>query len=50
MINTIYVVAMVIIIVGVDVAFLRNRFAERLIFNVAIVVVFAAVYFRFLRA
>lgn len=38
------VVLMVILIVGVDVAFLRHRFWERLIVNVVIVVVFAVVY------
>ena len=40
-----YVLAMVAIIVGVDVLFLRLQFWERLIVNVGIVVVFAAFYF-----
>jgi hypothetical protein len=44
-----YVVAMVAVIVGVDFAFFRNRFWERLIANIGIVLVFAALYFRFLR-
>ena len=44
-----YVVAMVAVIVGVDFAFFRNRFWERLAVNVGIVLVFAAFYFRFLR-
>lgn len=44
-----YVVAMIVVIVGVDVAFLRNRFLERLIVNVGIVVVFGAIYLIFLR-
>lgn len=44
-----YVAAMVVVIVGVDVAFFRNRFWERLIANVGIVLVFAAFYMRFLR-
>ncbi len=43
------VAVMVAVIVGVDVAFLRNRFAERLFVNIAIVLVFAAFYVRFLR-
>jgi hypothetical protein len=43
-----YVVAMVAVIVGVDFAFLRNRFWERLAVNIGIVLVFAAFYFRFL--
>ena len=44
-----YVLAMVAIIVGVDVLFLRLQFWERLIVNVGIVVVFAAFYLRFLK-
>jgi hypothetical protein len=43
-----YVVAMVAAIVGVDVAFFRNRFWERLTVNIGIVLVFAAFYLRFL--
>lgn len=44
-----YAVAMVAVIVGVDFAFFRNRFWERLAANIGIVLVFAAFYFRFLR-
>lgn len=44
-----YVVAMVVIIIGVDFLFLRGRFWERLAVNIGIVVVFAAFYFLFLR-
>ena len=44
-----YVLAMVAVVVGVDVLFLRHQLWERLIVNVAIVVVFAAFYFRFLK-
>ena len=44
-----YVVAMVAVIVGVDLAFFRNRFWERLTANIGVVLVFAAFYFRFLR-
>lgn len=47
--NVLYVVLMVALIVGVDVAFLRRRFWPRLATNIAIVVGFAAVYFIFLR-
>jgi hypothetical protein len=47
--NVIYVVAMVAVIVGVDFAFFRNRFWERLAVNIGIVLVFVAFYFRFLR-
>jgi hypothetical protein len=45
-----YVVAMAAVIVGVDLAFFRNRFWERLAVNVGIVLVFAAFYWRFFRA
>ena len=44
-----YLVAMIAVIVAVDVTFFRNRFWERLIANVGIVLVFAAFYLRFLR-
>ena len=36
------------VVVGVDVLFFRNRFWERAIVNVGIVLVFAAFYLRFL--
>ena len=44
-----YVVAMVAVIVGVDLVFFRNRFWERLIVNIGIVLAFATFYLRFLR-
>jgi hypothetical protein len=44
-----YVLAMVAVIFGVDFGFFRNRFWERLMVNVGIVLVFAAFYLRFLR-
>jgi hypothetical protein len=44
-----YLGAMVAVIVGLDIAFFRNRFWERLIANIGIVLVFAAFYLRFLR-
>jgi hypothetical protein len=44
-----YVVAMIAVIVGVDFAFFRNRFWERLTANIGVVLVFAAFYLRFLR-
>ena len=44
-----YVLAMAAVIVGVDLAFFRDRFWERLIVNIGIVLVFAAFYLRFLR-
>jgi uncharacterized protein (DUF983 family) len=45
-----YVVAMIAVVVGVDFVFFRNRFWERLIVNIGIVLVFAALYLRFLKA
>jgi len=44
-----YVVAMVAVIVCLDVAFFRNRFLERLMVNIGVVLVFVAFYLRFLR-
>jgi hypothetical protein len=43
-----YVLALVVVVVGVDVLFFRNRFWERLIVNIVIVLVFWAFYLRFL--
>jgi len=45
----IYVLAMVAVVVGVDILFFRNRFWERLMVNIGIVLVFAAFYLRFLK-
>ena len=44
-----YVLAMAAVIVGLDLAFFRGRFWERLMVNIGIVLVFAAFYLRFLR-
>ena len=43
-----YALAMAAVIVGIDFAFFRNRFWERLMVNIGIVLVFAAFYLRFL--
>ena len=45
----VYVVVMAAIIIGLDFAFFRNRFWERLALNIGIVLVFGAFYWRFLR-
>ena len=45
----VYVLAMVAVVVGVDILFFRNRFWARLMVNVAIVLMFAAFYMRFLK-
>jgi hypothetical protein len=42
-----YVVVMAAAIVGVDVAFFRERFWERLMSNIGIVLIFGAFYLRF---
>jgi len=43
------VLVLIAVVVSVDLLFFRNRFWERLIANIGIVLVFAAFYFRFLR-
>jgi hypothetical protein len=43
------VLALVAVVVGVDVLFFRNRFWERLMVNVGVVLVFGAFYLRFLK-
>ena len=48
-VTALYVLAMVAVVVGVDVLFFRQHFWERLAVNVGIVLVFAALYFRFLK-
>lgn len=47
--GALYAAAMAALIIGVDLTFFRNRFWERLMANVGIVLVFAAFYFRFFR-
>ncbi|HXU71700.1 MAG TPA: hypothetical protein VN947_20340 [Polyangia bacterium] len=42
-----YVVALIVVVVGVDVLFFRNHFWARLMANVGIVLVFAAFYAKF---
>jgi len=44
-----YVLALVAVVVGVDVLFLRHHFWARLLVNVGIVVVFAVLYLAFLK-
>ena len=44
-----YVVLMAAIVIAVDFLFFRNRFWERLMVNIGIVLVFAAFYLRFLK-
>jgi hypothetical protein len=44
-----YVLAQVAVVVSVDVLFFRNRFWERLMVNIGIVLVFSAFYLRFMK-
>ena len=44
-----YLLALVTVVVGVDILFLRHRLWERLVVNVPIVLVFGAFYLRFLK-
>ena len=44
-----YVVLLIAVVVGVDFLFFKNRFWERLMANIGIVLVFAAFYLRFLK-
>jgi len=44
-----YILLMIVVVVSVDLLFFRNRFFERLIVNIGIVLVFAAFYLRFLK-
>jgi hypothetical protein len=47
--GVLYVLAMIAVVVGVDVLFLRPYFWVRLIVNIGVVLVFAAFYLRFLK-
>lgn len=49
MTTALYLVLMAAVIVGIDVLFFKNRFWERLMVNVGIVLVFTALYLRFLK-
>ena len=45
----VYLLVMIAIIIAVDVLFFRHRFWPRLGVNVAIVIIFALVYYRIVR-
>jgi hypothetical protein len=49
MISVFSAAVMITVIVSVDLLFFRHRFLERLMVNVGIVLVFAALYLRFLK-
>jgi Mn2+/Fe2+ NRAMP family transporter len=44
-----YVLVLIAVVVSVDILFFKNRFLERLIANIGIVLVFAAFYLRFFK-
>jgi hypothetical protein len=44
-----YLMLMIVVIVGVDIMFLKNRYWERLAVNIGIVLVFGAFYWMFLK-
>lgn len=48
MIIALYIALLIVVVVGVDILFLRNRFWERLIVNIGIVLVFVVFYLIFL--
>ena len=49
MITVLYIVVLIAVVVSVDVLFFKNRFWERLMANIGIVLVFLAFYLRFLK-
>ncbi len=44
-----YILGLIAVVVSVDLLFFRNRFWERLMVNLGIVLVFAAFYLRFFK-
>ena len=44
-----YLFSLIAVVVSADLLFLKNRFLERLIVNIGIVLVFTAFYLRFLK-
>ncbi len=44
-----YILVLITVVVSVDLLFFKNRFWERLMVNIGIVLVFAAFYLRFLK-
>jgi hypothetical protein len=44
-----YLLVMIVVIVGADLLFFRNRLWDRLMWNVGIVLMFIAIYLRFIK-
>jgi hypothetical protein len=49
MVVGLYIAVLIAVVVSVDLLFFRNRFWERLMVNIGVVLVFAAFYLRFLK-
>jgi predicted cobalt transporter CbtA len=47
--RVLYILVVIAAVVGVDLLFFRHQFWPRLLVNVGMILVFAAVYLRFLR-
>ena len=47
--TALYVLLMAAVIIAIDFLFFKNRFWERLMVNIGIVLVFAAFYLRFMK-
>jgi hypothetical protein len=47
--TVLYILLLIAVVVGVDLLFFKDRFWERLMVNIGIVLVFLAFYSRFLR-
>ena len=47
-VSVLYLLALVGVVVGVDILFFKDRFWERLMVNIGLVLVFGAFYLRFL--
>ncbi len=45
-----YILVMIAVVVGVDLLLFKNRFWERLMVNIGIVLMFVAFYLRFLKS
>jgi hypothetical protein len=48
-VTALYLVAMVAVVVGLDVLYLKHLFWERLLTNIGVVLVFVIVYLRFFK-
>jgi hypothetical protein len=49
MFDVLYIVVLIAVVVSIDLLFFKNRFWERLLVNIGIVLVFTAFYLRFLK-